>query len=98
MDNGSGVVDSSSGSTPFTDEELTVLAMAADPYAPLEPDAAPWDGAVLHQPGLLPDWYMPTPAARRGPLPRVLVITLVAGFLMINAFGLCITSGFISLT
>lgn len=85
-------------SAPFTDDELTALALAAYPHTPLDPGAVAWDGAVLHQPGLLPDWYMPTPAARRGRLPRAVVITLVAGFLMINAFGLCITSGFISFT
>lgn len=84
---------------PFSDEELSEFALAADPHAPLNPDAVAWDGAVLHQPGLLPDWYMPTPAARRlGRWPRALVIGLIAGFLMINAVGLCITSGFITFT
>ena len=83
----------------LSDEELTALALAADPNAPLDPDAKPWDGAVLHQHGLLPDWYMPTPAgARLARLPRTLVISLIVGFLMINAAGLCITSGFISFT
>ncbi len=92
------IFESPAGSGPFTDEELTALALAADPRAPLDPAAIAWDGAVLHQRGLLPDWYMPTPVARRGLLPRAVVIALVAGFLMINAFGLCITSGFISFT
>jgi hypothetical protein len=88
---------SGGASAPFSDEELTELALAADPHAPLDGDAVAWDGAVLHQPGLLPDWYMPTPAsARRGRLPRAVVIGLVVGFLVINAFGLCITSGFIT--
>ena len=85
-------------SAPFTDGELTALALGAYPPTALDPGAVAWDGAVLHQPGLLPDWYMPTPVARRGLLPRAVVITLVTGFLMINAFGLCITSGFISFT
>ena len=83
----------------FSDDELCALALAADPSAPLDPDAKPWDGAVLHQSGLLPDWYMPTPAGTRlGRLPRALVMSLIVGFLMINAAGLCITSGFISFT
>lgn len=83
----------------ISDEELTALALAADPRAPLNPDAVAWDGAILHQPGLLPDWYMPTPAgARVGRWPRSVVIGLTVGFLMINAAGLCVTSGFISLT
>lgn len=82
---------------PLSDDELTALALAADPTAPLDPDAVAWNGAMLHQPGLLPDWYMPTPASSRpGRWPRAVVVGLVAGFLLINAFGLCITSGFIS--
>jgi hypothetical protein len=82
----------------FSDEELTALALAADASAPLDRDAVAWDGAILHQPGLLPDWYMPTPAGSRvGRWPRSVVIGLTVGFLMINAAGLCVTSGFISL-
>ncbi|MGA7834646.1 MAG: hypothetical protein WCA31_05510 [Acidimicrobiales bacterium] len=78
----------------MSDEELTSLALAADPNAPLEPDAVPWNfgfGAVL-----LPEWYMPRPMARgRGRATRVVVASLVVGFLVIGAFGLCITSGFL---
>ncbi len=49
-------------------------------------------------PGLLPNWYMPIPSYQlRGRLSRAVVITLIAGFLVIDAFGLCITSGFLSL-
>ena len=82
---------------PISDDELTALALAADPLAPLDEDAVAWNGLMLHRSGLLPDWYMPTPAAiRTGRLPRALVITLIVGFVAINAFGLCITSGFIS--
>jgi len=82
----------------ISDDELTALALAADPRAPLDPDAVAWNGLMLHRSGLLPDWYMPTPAAMRTErLPRALVITLIVGFLAINAFGLCITSGFISI-
>jgi hypothetical protein len=81
----------------ITDDELSALALAADPLAPLAPDALPWDQA-LAQRGLLPDWYMPRPTAGgRRTATRVVVFTLVAGFLIIGAFGLCITSGFLSL-
>jgi hypothetical protein len=82
----------------LSDDELAALALAADPSAPLDSDAVAWNGAFLHRPGLLPDWYMPTPAsARPGRWPRAVVVGLVAGFLLINAFGLCVTSGFISI-
>ena len=84
---------------PWSDDELTVLALAADRDAPLAPDAVAWEGAALHRAGLLPDWYMPTPlASRRGRWPRTVVLIVIIGFLVIDGFGLCITSGFLSLS
>ncbi len=78
----------------ISDDELASLALAADPDAPLEPDAVAWNfgfGATL-----LPEWYMPSPMARgRGRGTRIVVASLVVGFLVIGAFGLCITSGFL---
>lgn len=83
----------------ISDEELTKLALAADTSVALGPHAVAWDGATLHKSGLLPDWYMPTPVGvRSGRWPRFVVIGLTVGFLLINAAGLCVTSGFISFT
>jgi hypothetical protein len=78
----------------ISDEELTSLALAADPNAPVELDAVPWNFGFGSNP--LPEWYMPRPMARgRGRGTRIVVASLVVGFLIIGAFGLCITSGFI---
>ena len=82
----------------WSDEELTALALAADVHAPLAPDATVWEGSSFARAGLLPSWYMPTPAARRGGRwTRTVVLVIIIGFLVIDAFGLCITSGFLSL-
>ncbi len=78
----------------FTDEELTALALAADADQPLDPDAVPLMTQPAQSLGLLPGWYMPPVMAggtRRWRVPVVLVI--VAAFLLIDAFGLCITYG-----
>jgi hypothetical protein len=78
----------------FSDEELESLALAADPNAPLELDAVPWNFGFGSN--LLPEWYMPRPmAGGRGRATRIVIASLVVGFLVIGAFGLCITSGFI---
>lgn len=78
----------------FTDDELASLALAADPHAPIKLDAVPWNFGFGSN--LLPEWYMPRPMARgRGRGTRIVVGSLVVGFLVIGAFGLCITSGFI---
>ena len=86
----------------ITDEELTELALAADPDAPADEGAVPlWD--VLHQadgagPELLPAWYMPSPqvwAPGRWGWRRIVVLVLIASFLAINAYGLCSTYGWV---
>ncbi len=83
--------------TPFTDEELNALALAAEPITSLPADAVAWGGGDVRTPSLLPTWYMPAPSYHvRGRLSRTIVITLIVGFLVIDAFGLCITSGFLS--
>ena len=87
---------------PLTDEELTALALAADPDASPDPDAVPLDlylagsGCSL---SALPGWYMPPVRGRRSGrrwlLPVVLVV--VGAFLLIDAFGLCNTYGVLGL-
>jgi len=76
----------------LSDEELTRLALAADPDQPLDPDARPLD--LFHQPGLLPASYMPPVSVRTGKRWQAgLALTIVVALLVIEAFGLCITYG-----
>ena len=82
----------------LSDDELTALALAADPVASVDPSMTPWHGAWASGPLLIPEWYMPRPSStsrRRGAL--IVIGVVLAGFLTIDAFGLCITSGFLSL-
>jgi len=81
---------------PLSDEELTELALAADPDAVLPADAAClWD-LTTGEDQLLPEWYMPPPMAGRSTARRwwrwVAVVIIVA-FLAIDAYGLCSTYG-----
>ncbi len=79
----------------FTDEELAELAMAADPDAPLDDDAVPFGSHSSAE--LLPSWYMPAPSASlRGNARRRaawVVLLIVVSLLVVNAVGLCVTSG-----
>ncbi|HEV3266828.1 MAG TPA: hypothetical protein VGZ68_00320 [Acidimicrobiales bacterium] len=91
-------LDERVASLPFDDDELSHLAMAADCDAPIDDNAVPWLWGFGFERNLLPDWYMPRPVASgRGKGTKIVVGTLVAGLLIIGAFGLCITSGFLSL-
>jgi hypothetical protein len=79
----------------LTLDELTELALAADPSERLEPDAVPLSGAGDGW-ALLPSWYMPAPIAAA--MPRRLWATAVAifiigTFVIITALGFCITYG-----
>lgn len=85
--------------SPISDEELTALALAADPDAVAGNDAIPLrDPALGDIPGLLPAWYMPSATASR-PLRgwrRRVVWLVVVSFLLINAYGLCSTYGYVA--
>jgi len=75
------------GATPFSDEELSALALAADPITAL-PRRGAVGGGDSRTPSLLPNWYMPSPSYHlRGRWTRAIVITLIVGFLVIDAFA-----------
>ena len=84
----------------ITDDELTALALAADPDdVEFDDDVRPF-GVADDADGLLPAWYMP--AAVAGPATatasgrrrRVWVVGgLVLAMLTVNGFGLCVTYG-----
>jgi hypothetical protein len=81
----------------LSDEELTVLALAADPDAVLDDDAVPFggrDAGGAVGAALLPDWYMPAPMLRRAGRTRRLVLAgIIGSLLVVNAVGLCVTYG-----
>jgi hypothetical protein len=84
----------------LSDEELTVLALAALPDPDLDDDAVPF--RLLDAAGgdpLLPSWYMPAPASSIGARPgwrRQVAVVVIVSFLLINAAGLCSTYGHVT--
>jgi hypothetical protein len=80
-----------------SDDELTALALAADPETTVAGDAVClWDMLPSRVPTSLPEWYMPQavsgPRIRRG-WRRPLALLVIAAFLLIDAYGLCSTYG-----
>ena len=78
---------------PLTDDELTALALAADPDTPVDDDAVSlWPLTESGTDGLLPEWYMPSPA--RG-LPRLqgwrrwVTLLIIASFLTDRGLWAC---------
>jgi hypothetical protein len=79
----------------ISDEELTALALAADPDLPITDDAVPMRSMPAHGQPLLPDWYMPVAASRaRHDWRAVVAIAIAVGLVLINAFAICVTYGF----
>jgi hypothetical protein len=78
----------------ISDEELTALALAADPDIAVAADAVPFggsDGAGA----LLPAWYMPAPLGHGGGrVRRVVIAGIVVALLVVSGAGLCVTYGF----
>ena len=80
----------------ISDDELTALALAADPDDVLR-DARPIS-EVIGPVGesTLPEWYMPavmSGAPRLFGWRRGVVFTFIAALIVIEAFGLCSTYG-----
>ena len=95
-----GIGDSFSESTLdgefLSAEELEELALAADPHVVISADARPITfGDSSGAP--LPSWYMPTAIAVRGSrTARWVAVAVISSFLLVDASGLCVTSGFLS--
>jgi hypothetical protein len=82
------------GEIVITADELSALALAADPDTSVPDDAVPFDLGAGDGDGLLPVWYFPVPAGRqvRG-WRRRMVLLLAGSFLLVSACGLCCTYG-----
>ena len=76
----------------ISDEELTALALAADPEAAINDDAVPF-GSGDEGAELLPAWYMPRPRQRAGRSRRVVFAVFIGALIVVNGAGLCVTYG-----
>jgi len=81
----------------WSDDELADLALAAAPEPVVPDDAVPIRS--LDAPcDLLPEWYMPAVAAHAEPgWRRRLALLVVGAILLINAAGLCVSYGPVTL-
>ena len=87
--------DASLDATDFeiSDEELTALALAADPDAPVPDDAVPFGDNDPTKFALRPAWYMPAPGIRRSRGRAAVMLAFAASLVVINIGGFCVTYG-----
>jgi hypothetical protein len=82
------------GDGSISDEELTTMALSADPNQEPDPDAVPMEIYPAESLGFLPLSYMPPVMAGVSAWWRTpIVVLLVVAFLAIDAAGLCMTYG-----
>ena len=77
----------------ISDEELTALALAADPDVPVPDDAVPFGDNDPTKFALLPAWYMPAPGLRRSRGRAAVMLAFAASLVVINIGGFCVTYG-----
>ena len=75
------------------DDELTRLALAADPDQPVDPDAVPISFAAAAIRGRCPVVHAGSDVVRARTSARMLLGGLVLALVVINAAGLCVTYG-----
>ena len=75
------------------DDELTALALAADPDTVVADDAVPFTSLDDVGHGLLPEWYMPTPSPRRSTSRTVVLTGVAIALFVVNVGGVCVTYG-----
>ena len=85
---------SDDGPIEISDEELTALALAADPDTPVPDDAVPFDDQGRATVALLPEWYMPAPGGRRGRGRTAVMLGVAVSLVVVNIGGFCVTYGF----
>jgi Na+/H+ antiporter NhaB len=78
----------------ISDEELTALALAADPDTTVPDDAVPFGDNDPSRFALLPEWYMPAPGIRRSRGRAVVMLGFAASLVIVNIGGFCVTYGF----
>jgi hypothetical protein len=84
----------------ISDDELTALALAADPDTAVDDDAVSvWELTETEPARSMPEWYMPYPVGGSRLLHgwrRRIVILVIVSFVVIDAYGLCNTYGWVA--
>ena len=78
----------------FSDEELTQLALDAQPFDPFDPDVERFGDVDPARFPLLPEWYMPAPGITRSKPRAAVMFGFAIALVVINIGGFCVTWGF----
>jgi hypothetical protein len=78
----------------FTDEELTRLALDAEPFDPFDPAVQQFAGAgdPARFP-VIPEWYMPAPGIPRSRARAAVMLGFAVSLVVITIGGFCVTLG-----
>jgi hypothetical protein len=77
----------------FTDDELTELALEAEPFDPFDPSIEPFNGLDSARFAVIPEWYMPAPGIPRTKGRAAVLVGLALSLIVITVGGFCVTYG-----
>ena len=77
----------------FTDEELTALALDAEPFDPFGDDVERFGDDDPAKFPLLPQWYMPAPGLTRSRGRAAVMLGWALALIVVNVGGFCVTWG-----
>jgi hypothetical protein len=77
----------------FTDEELTEMALEAEPFDPFDPDVERFGDRDRARFAAMPDWYMPAPGVPRSRVKVAVLFGFAISLIVGTVAGFCVTYG-----
>lgn len=77
----------------FTDEELTEMALDAQPFDPFDPEVERFGGDRSAEFAAVPEWYMPAPGVPRTRGKSAMLFAFVIALVVGTVGGYCVTYG-----
>jgi hypothetical protein len=76
----------------FTDEELTEMALDAEPFDPFDPEIECFDDDAAKL-AVIPEWYMPAPGIPRSKAKAAVLFAFAISLIVGTVGGYCVTYG-----
>lgn len=77
----------------FSDEELTRLALDAEPFDPFDPEIERFGGPDPVKFAVIPEWYMPAPGIPRSKARAAIMLGFAVSLIVITIGGFWVTFG-----
>jgi hypothetical protein len=77
----------------FTDDELTEMALEAEPFDPFDPEVEQFGDDNPAKFAVIPEWYMPAPGIVRSRPRAAVMFGFAISLIVCTVGGFCVTYG-----